>query len=240
MDTTPLVDRDVEAGRQVVQTLDRAGFPVTVAFWYYIAEEDDWRLKIASPRVRERGPIKCYAAIRQALTDAGVEFPTLRLAVVGLKDRLVSALRIGAETDPAPFLGSHSLRHSGVGGAYVEGAYVYRAERFIGKNGVFQRWAATRDKARKAWIARKCQITMADGIFQKIEVDGASVLQRQTKHGLKARLRLLLYIEKRGRGYLGDVMQWDIERGKLRDSSIAGLGVRVEEYDEAQAVSLAT
>src|SRR6185436_406608 len=128
MDKTPLVDRDIEAGRQVVRALDQAGFPLIAALWKYLPEEGDWRLALASPWVSERGPQKAYAAIREMLTRSGVDFPLDRISAVEPREPLITELRIFAGTEPAPFIGADSLRGTMVGDVYVESAYVYRAE----------------------------------------------------------------------------------------------------------------
>jgi hypothetical protein len=51
-----LVNDNIEAGRNVVEALDAAGFPVEVAFWLYNSEQDRWKLWIGSSHARgDRG-----------------------------------------------------------------------------------------------------------------------------------------------------------------------------------------
>jgi len=96
---------------------------------------------IASPRVSELGPRQAYATIQDALLKAHLDLPLSRISAVSPDDEpLVSALRIFAGTDPAPFLGGNLLPQGSGRDLYVEGAYVYRAERLLGKTGTFDLW----------------------------------------------------------------------------------------------------
>jgi len=38
------LERDIEAGRRLVQALDQTAFPVAAALWNYLPEEGGWRL----------------------------------------------------------------------------------------------------------------------------------------------------------------------------------------------------
>ena len=36
-----LVDKQIEAGRELTERLDRVGFPVTASFWWYDSDDND-------------------------------------------------------------------------------------------------------------------------------------------------------------------------------------------------------
>jgi hypothetical protein len=239
MDQATLVDRDIDEGRRVVQTLDQAGFPVVAALWGFFPEAGDWRLLIASPKVNELGPRGAYAAIQQALLKAQVSLPLYRVSAVAPEEPLVTELRIFAGTDPAPFLGGTYLRRAVIGDTYVEGAYVYRAARIIGVSGTIDLWAVVSDRSHKAWTARRCKVTAEDGFIKKIEVQGFDWPQSHAKHGVNAHLSVLANPEKRGSETFGDVQRWNILAGRLRSIETVAKGARIEGYLENSAPSAA-
>jgi hypothetical protein len=67
MAATPLVDRDIEAGRRLVQALDKSAFGLTAAFWNYLIDQETWRLIVASAKVSDVGPRAAYAAVDEVL-----------------------------------------------------------------------------------------------------------------------------------------------------------------------------
>jgi hypothetical protein len=239
MDKVPLVDRDIDAGRRLVQALDQAGFPVVAALWNYIPEADDWRLVIASPRVTELGERAAYSAIQEASYTAQVNLPLFNVSALAPEEPPVEAFRIGAGTDPAPFLGGTSYRRTVVGDTYVEGAYVYRAEHLIAPNGTVELWVAVRDRSRKVWTAHRCKVTAEDGIVKKVEVEGCHWPQRHVKGGVSARLTVLTNPEKRGDKTVGDVRRWHIVAGRLQSIETVARGVRIEGYAENVCPSVA-
>jgi hypothetical protein len=216
MDSEALVDRDIEEGRRLIHALDQAGFPVVAALWRFLSEESEWRLFIASPVVHKRGPLAAYKVIRDVLLESHTRLPLHHISAVDHDDPLILQFRLFAATDPAPFLGNASFRKTVIGNAYIEGAYVYRAERILGTSGTFHLWSAIRDKARKVWMARHCQITVEDSLVKKIEVEGLNLPQRQTKSGLNARLRVVTNPEERD--------------GQLRSIEVVARGARIEGY----------
>ncbi len=60
----------VQAGRELVELLDKASVPVTAALWFYDAERNRWDLIIASSKVRTEGPRRLYRKILALLKNA--------------------------------------------------------------------------------------------------------------------------------------------------------------------------
>jgi hypothetical protein len=235
MDKTVLVDQDIEGGRRLVQALDEERFPVVASLWLFIPEESAWRLLIASPRVGELGPRATYAIIQGILVKKRLDLPLYRISVVTPGDPLVGELRVFAGTDPAPFVGRTSLQNTVVGDLYVEGAYIYRAERIIGKTGSFDRWSVSPDKDRKVWVARRCKVTVDDGCFKNIEVQDGTWPQTHAKNGINASLGVLINPEQRDGQTFGDVQRWTILGGRLRSVETVARGVPVDGYTETPA-----
>lgn len=225
-----LVERDVEGGRQLIQALDRAGFPVVAALWKFLPDEGEWRLLIASPRVQQLGPLEVYRVIQEELIKHHIDIPLHRVSAVDLHEPLVSELRIYAGTDPAPSIGGTYLQKVVIGDLYLEGAYVYRAERIIGYSGSFEIWLASLDRGRKVWIARRARVTLEDGLFKKLEVEGFDWPQTHARAGLNTHLEVVTNVELREGQVLGDVDKWTVLGGRLRSVETVARQVPVEGY----------
>jgi hypothetical protein len=235
MDQEALVDRDIEEGHRLVEALDRAHFPVVAALWSYLPEEGDWRLVIASPKVSESGPLAAYADIQNLLSGSHIGLPLHRISVVEPDDPLITELRVFAGTDPAPFIGSIPLHRAVIGGTYIEGAHLYRAERVIGQSETRELWGVAPDKAQKVWTARRCKVTVEDGYFKKIEAEGFDWPQTHAKAGVNAYLLVLTNPRERHGKTFGDVQRWTILAGRLRGIETVARGVRIEGYSAAPA-----
>jgi hypothetical protein len=123
-----LVDRQIEAGRELTERLDKAGFPVTASFWLYDSDNNDWRLTMALNAVDQLGlgSRKVYAKIQDILDEdaelSGALDP-LDVHLAGPEDSLIRDFRKLRQRKLAVV----RLKRTVVGGRYVEDAYVYKA-----------------------------------------------------------------------------------------------------------------
>jgi hypothetical protein len=87
MDKATLVASDFAIGDKVVQALDEAKLPPTVALWVHLPEYGDWRFALASPDLDAAQPAAAYGLVRKALKAANippeaysnaVDFPLVR------------------------------------------------------------------------------------------------------------------------------------------------------------------
>lgn len=119
----PLVIPDVAFGRTILQTLDEAGFPTSVAMW--LKEDDKWNLVLGTPLYEELGPKDAYLRLIKALSREGpVAVSSLPLRLQGHSNSLIKGLRkrFGKTASVQGMrLGGHT-----VGGEWIEDAYVYR------------------------------------------------------------------------------------------------------------------
>lgn len=126
MVTKVLVDRDLEAGRFLVEALDRDQVPVSAALWIYEPDEERYRLFVATTIYDQRGPLEAYRRVQSALEGIGSENrPSLSdINVVSPTDQMVVAIRKAIKTGP----GISGIRFSRntIDNVYVEDAYVYR------------------------------------------------------------------------------------------------------------------
>ena len=122
--STPLTPEMQSAGEAVVRELDRRKVIAKAALWFYVPEQSDWRLLIATPEVRTIGPKKLYKTLQQVLlkTESSV-----KLSSVGLldsKDPLITLLSKAIGTGDG-VTGVRFSRNT-VNGHFIEDAFIYR------------------------------------------------------------------------------------------------------------------
>jgi hypothetical protein len=120
-----LVSEDIAAGRNVIEALDKAKFPVDAAFWLYESNQERWTLWIATPRAG-RDLQKAYLKVLEILksvTDREVlDLPRVMLALPN--DRTVLSVKSRIDVKG---LGKVRLqRHMSDHGVYIEDSFIYR------------------------------------------------------------------------------------------------------------------
>ncbi len=120
-----LTDEMIEAGKSVLENLDRRQFPVDAALWFYLADQNQWRLLLATPEVHVEGPRKTYKRLLQSLRNAAVHGLSLEdVAVLDTRDPLIQVLRIAFRSDRS--IGGVRFSKNTVSGQFIEDAYIYR------------------------------------------------------------------------------------------------------------------
>jgi hypothetical protein len=61
-----LLDADVKLGDRILESLDVAKFPISVAIWI-LTEENGWQLVIGTPLYDKIGPLEAYGQLITAL-----------------------------------------------------------------------------------------------------------------------------------------------------------------------------
>lgn len=123
-----LTEEMIRAGEELTKKLDESASPVTAAFWFYVAEENHWRLIFASPLVAKKGPKAGYDAVAEALAALRRNYTALRyISVVEPGNPLVQLLASAVSTGP----GMTGIRFSQntVNGKFIDDAYLYRLTR---------------------------------------------------------------------------------------------------------------
>lgn len=64
-----LVKLPIEAGWRLLKQMDAAGLDITVAYWRYIEEHDDWFLILSSPNVFTQGALPTVRVIQHLLDE---------------------------------------------------------------------------------------------------------------------------------------------------------------------------
>ena len=118
-----LTDQMIEAGASVVDSLAKRGFAVDAALWLYLPDLNRWRLYLAMPEVRAKGPKKAYQRVLRSLRD----IPGMALddvSVVDSDDPFIRMFRGALRADRSP--NGVRLSRGAINGQFVEDAYVYR------------------------------------------------------------------------------------------------------------------
>jgi hypothetical protein len=124
----PLTDQMIKAGTELTRRLDEKNWPATAAFWYFVPEENQWKLIFASPRLLTHGPAHAYYTIRLAFGEDREQFPSLKqIAVVPPDDEIVRALSLAVDTGWT--ISGIRFSHNTVNGRFIEDAYLYRIAR---------------------------------------------------------------------------------------------------------------
>lgn len=127
MDNVTLVNFDIQNGQAVIDALDRDGKNPNVALWAKIPEYEDWRLVIASDRLRQSGSLYGYSQINAAMEKAGIPIRMRpKISLRPMDKPFIKALR----SVFARAADTYGMRLGGqtFGDQYVEDAFVYRIQ----------------------------------------------------------------------------------------------------------------
>ncbi len=118
----------IEAGKTLIDRLDEKGEAIPTALWLYSEEANIWRLMLATPLVKSKGPRAAYKSIRSELTHYQNEGPfnlTLSdITVVAPDDRVLEPFRIALKKSGTAGI---RLSRTALAGRYIDDAYIYRA-----------------------------------------------------------------------------------------------------------------
>jgi len=94
MATATLVNTDLDLGRKILIVLAQERIPVSVAFWAFLSQSDEWGLYIATVLVDLEGPKVAYDRILGALRNAGIDAQPLwnRIFLRSPKDPVLQLL----------------------------------------------------------------------------------------------------------------------------------------------------
>ena len=124
MVTKILVDRDIEAGRALIEALDHQQIPVSTALWLYDDGGERYRLTIATA-IYDSGPLDAYGTVRRVLDQLDPETrPSLPdVNIVSPSDPIVQAIHKTVKADSR--IGGFRFNGNTIDGIYVEDAWIY-------------------------------------------------------------------------------------------------------------------
>jgi hypothetical protein len=116
----PLVEPQIETGRNLIAFLDTHDMRPEAAFWLFSSDFDEWRLMLAFKEVDDLGPRRTYEMFQELQTGVSLN----DVSVISPRSELVRKLRRAVRT------GKHvaSIRLTGnvIDGTYIEDALIYR------------------------------------------------------------------------------------------------------------------
>jgi hypothetical protein len=123
---TILVGPDLAFGEEILQVLDAARFPVTVALWILQKERsDEWEMVVGTPLYDKLGPQQAYLRLVAALSSKGpVALSDIPMRLESNRGPLIRALRkIFGKTKSVKGM---RLGLQTIGGVWIDDGYVYR------------------------------------------------------------------------------------------------------------------
>ena len=136
MDKTELVTEQIQVGIVLIETLDQSEFSVSAAMWFYMSENGEWRLMIASPYVDKNGPKKSYEFIQNILDElpkninAALYSPLSsyislnNISVVGTNHELIKLIRMAIKTGHT--ISQIRFTKNVINNVLIEDALIYR------------------------------------------------------------------------------------------------------------------
>lgn len=126
MDKALLVDKGIPEGKRLIEALDSKGLPVHAALWLYDSGNEEWRLLIASPMTKEKGPIKTLRFIQSVLNKLKPppEISLKDVSAISPDNDIIQFIKVAIRTGP----GIHAIRFSRnvINGLLIDDAYIYR------------------------------------------------------------------------------------------------------------------
>lgn len=124
MDKTILVDDSIKQGKDLIEKLDKSGFPVSSTLWFYDQSSGTWKLIIATPKWDELGPHETYKQISKYVPEnQGVSLKNV--VALSPDNSLISLLRSAIRTDKNALSGIR-LTNNTINNFFINDAYIYR------------------------------------------------------------------------------------------------------------------
>jgi hypothetical protein len=123
MDQEPLVIEQIEAGKRLIEELDKH-LPVRIAFWLKANEDSGWYLHIASDQVSDKNIDQAYGEL--GLVGKTIDDPNLdlfQIKLIGVNNPFARAALDLYRRSKAR-VPTH-IRGRSFGGMSVEGVYIY-------------------------------------------------------------------------------------------------------------------
>jgi hypothetical protein len=127
MDRNSLVSAEIDTGRKVIETLDKAGRSVDVALWADLPEYDDWRFVLASKKFNQASLRSGYLDLLKTLDQEGIPFRDREsILLQRMEDSFIKELRRKYRERSKGATEGLRIRREFFGEQFVDDAYVYR------------------------------------------------------------------------------------------------------------------
>lgn len=122
-----VTQEDLADGARLIQDLDQAGFPVSVAFWAYDSTLDRWRFIIAAPASAIESLASAYGVIQKVIGDNGLGISLDRVSLIPDSDSTLANLKALGKSDAQDVV-EVSVGRVEVAGRVLDDIRVYRSD----------------------------------------------------------------------------------------------------------------
>ncbi len=214
MDPRLLVEKDIDAGKRLVEAMEARAFPVVAAYWIRRDESDRWELHLAVTGERPKEADRALSDANRELGDP-IRIRWRGLSALREDDPEVVQFRRHAGTPGSPYFADDGFRDFGVGDIRLDAAYIYRAEQLPTWEGVVPVAFAARDRASGTWAAHPGTLTFADGLLVEVACEGVEVRQKVRDGRLKAKFVLVENEEEKDGLPTGTLTRYEYDHGRL-------------------------
>jgi|SRR3989338_2310669 len=122
-----LEDQDVERAKNLLKVMDKTGIKPESFLWYYLSDNQAWRLVISSSKFNNKSISDNYKEFinrfksNKYVREIGLENVTL----VDSSDDLIKLLKTAIKTNPHSISGI-KFKSSNINNTYIDDAYIYR------------------------------------------------------------------------------------------------------------------
>lgn len=120
-----VTQEDLTDGARLIQELDQAGFPVTVAFWAYDPMLETWRFIIAAPREAIESLVSAYGIIQGIIDNNSLGVMLDRISLIPDDDAKLKNLQALAESDAQDVI-EVSVGHTEIAGRVLDDIHLYK------------------------------------------------------------------------------------------------------------------
>jgi hypothetical protein len=118
---TALVDKYINDGRMLISALDKDGFLIDTALWFYSEELDEWQLMIATPLVDQIGlreTLRRAQSITREMTSISLSLSDI--SILSPHSNLINAIKSTVRRSKDVI-----LKGTVANGILVNDAYIY-------------------------------------------------------------------------------------------------------------------
>ena len=126
MDTTILVEKDIESGKILLEYLDKKNLDIKAALWLYNSEMGRWYFLISTELVDQEGARKLYFQIANHIKKIrdSINFDVDDIRLAPYSSPLINLLKIAIRTGPG--ISGIRFQQNVINGHLIEDAYIYR------------------------------------------------------------------------------------------------------------------
>ena len=121
MAKTALVDKYLNDGRMLVSALDRDGFLIDTAMWFYSDELGEWQLIVATPLVDQLGLRETLRRVQSIIGNlTSISLSLSDISLLSPNNNLINAIKTTVRRSK-----DVTLRGTVTNGILVNDAYIY-------------------------------------------------------------------------------------------------------------------